>query len=58
VGDFFYLEWGYWLCIISVCYAKIFGEVNYGLLPDTMVRSEQAAEGDPELYRELVASRV
>jgi putative inorganic carbon (HCO3(-)) transporter len=58
VGDFFYLEWGYWLCIISVCYAKIFGEVNYGLLPDMMVSSEQAAEGDPELYRELVASRV
>lgn len=55
-GDFVHLEWGYWLCIIAVCYAKIFGQTNYGLLPDTKVSREEAAEGDPALYRELSAT--
>ena len=58
VGDFMHLEWGYWLCIISVCYAKLYGQANYGLLPDVMVGRDDATEGDPEIYRELAASGV
>ncbi len=58
VGDFMHLEWGYWLCIISVSYAKIYGQANYGLLPDVMVGRDDATEGDPEIYRELAASGV
>jgi hypothetical protein len=53
-----HLEWGYWLCIISVSYAKIYGQANYGLLPDVMVGRDDATEGDPEIYRELAASGV
>jgi hypothetical protein len=58
VGDFLHLEWGYWLCIVAVCYAKIFGKTNYGILPDTKVSGENAIEGDPELYRELATSGI
>ncbi len=53
VGDFFYLEWGYWLVILSVCYAKIFGQVNYGVLSDTKATQQQAETGDQDLLREL-----
>ena len=53
VGDFFNLEWGYWLTILAVCYAKIFGQENYGVLDDTKVTPGQADDGDQDLLREL-----
>lgn len=53
VGDFFYLEWGFWLVILTVCYTRIFGQENYGVLADTKVTQEQADDGDQDLLREL-----
>ena len=53
VGDFFYLEWGFWLVILAVCYTRIFGQENYGVLADTKVTQEQADDGDQDLLREL-----
>ena len=58
VGDFFYLEWGFWLVILSVCYTKIFGQANYGVLSDTKVTQQQAEEGDQDLLRELALGRA
>jgi len=42
-GDFLQMEWGYWLCITAVAYAKVFGEKNYGLIPDAIVNAEESA---------------
>ena len=58
VGDFFNLEWGYWLTILAVCYTKIFGQENYGVLDDTKVTPEQADDGDQDLLRELAVGAV
>ena len=53
VGDFYHLEWGYWLVIIAVCYTKIFGQANYGVLPEAKISAAQAENGDPDFLREL-----
>jgi O-antigen ligase len=57
-GDFLYLEWGYWLTILAVCYTKTFGHENYGVLADTKVTAEQANDADQELLRELAVGAV
>ena len=58
VGDFFYLEWGFWLVILAVCYTRIFGQENYGVCADTKVTPEQAEDGDKELLQELAVGRA
>ncbi|MCH2180339.1 MAG: hypothetical protein MK106_16225, partial [Mariniblastus sp.] len=58
VGDFFYLEWGFWIVILAVCYTRIFGQENYGVCADTKVTPEQAEDGDKELLQELAVGRA
>lgn len=42
-GDFLQMEWGFWLCIAGAAYAKIYGEINYGLVPEAIYRPEEKA---------------
>ncbi len=58
VGDFFYLEWGFWLVILAVCFTRLFGQDNYGVLADTKVTPAQAEDGDKDLLQELAVGQV
>lgn len=53
VGDFYHLEWGYWLAILAICYTKLYGRANYGVVPEIEVTPAQAEQGDADLLKEL-----
>ena len=53
VGDFYHLEWGYWLAILAICYTKLYGRANYGVVPEVEVTPAQAEQGDADLLKEL-----
>ncbi len=42
-GDFLQMEWGFWLVITAVAYAKVYGEANYGIIPETLFSAQDAA---------------
>lgn len=57
-GDFLQMEWGFWICIASVAYAKVYGEETYGQIPDAMLENQKASASRPPQQPNTVIAGV